>query len=207
MTELLTLARAEAALSALGPLPYPLPLGRLAPVVAGAVSGMAKGDFIVAGPRERVGAALRGCPVERLVDPALGARPSKLAPVSGSPGARALHAVGLALGSERPVLCFLGLASGATGATHEALNAAALTGAPVVFLHVAQPLAEGAPVGRQTAGEVGAIAAAFGVEAQALSLATSDPDAAQAEAVRDAVAQARQRALAGAPQLLALSFS
>ena len=198
------LARAEQALLALQPKPFPLPLGRLAPVVAGAFAGVQKGDWVVAGPRERIGAALRGCPVERLVDPAVGARPYKLAPVSGSPGARALHAVGLALACQRPVLCFLGLASVASGAAHEALNTAALTGAPVIFLHVAVPLSAEAPVGPQLAGDVAAIAAAHGVE---VATVTSPDLAGLQAAVQQAVALARQRAMAPRPQLLSLTLS
>ncbi|MEC8425653.1 MAG: hypothetical protein VX000_17825, partial [Myxococcota bacterium] len=61
------LADAEAALAALGPKPFPLPLGPLAPVVAGAFAGASKSDWVVCGPRERIGATLRGCTVERLV--------------------------------------------------------------------------------------------------------------------------------------------
>ena len=145
------LAAAERDLAALGPKPFPLPLGPLAPVVAGAFTGASKADWVVCGPRERVGAVLRGCAVERLVDPAAGARPYKLAPSSGTPGARALHAVGLAAATNARVLCILGDASTAAGAFHEALNSACLLGARVTFLVVCQPLGEGAPVGTQLA--------------------------------------------------------
>lgn len=209
MSSLDILAQAEAELTALGPKPFPLPLGRLAPVVAGAVAAMAKGDWIVAGPRERIGAVLRGCPVQRLVDPALGARPYRLAPVSGSPGSRALHAVGLALGCSRPVLCFLGMASVAAGATHEALNTAVLTGAPVIFLHVSQPLPDDAPVGRQLAGDPAAIAEAHGLQVQRLELADTTDAAVDAavDTVRSAVDLAHQQAAAGRPQFIALTLS
>lgn len=158
-----SLAAAERALSALGPKPFPLPLGRLAPVVAGAFTGASKADWVVCGPRERVGAVLRGCAVERLVDPATGARPYKLAPASGTPGARALHAVGLAVATDARVLCILGDASTATGAFHEALNTACLMGAKVTFLVVCQPLGEGAPVGTQLATTPAKLAAAFDI--------------------------------------------
>lgn len=193
------LLAAEAALAALGPKPFPLPLGPLAPVVAAAVPAMAKGDWIVAGPRERVGAVLRGCPVERLVDPAVGARPYKLAPVSGQPGARALHAVGLALGSDRPVLCFLGLASAAGGAAYEALNTAALTGAKVLFLHAAPRLTDDAPVSPQLSGELAAVA-------EALGLVVVRVDG--VDALAAAVSQARAAVADGAqgPTFLSLSL-
>ena len=103
-----TLIEAEAKLAELGPTPFPLPLGPMAPVVEGGFTGMNKSDWIVAGMRERVGAVLRGCPPERLVDGRAGAKPYKLAPASEAPGTRALHAVGLAKASGSPVLCFLG---------------------------------------------------------------------------------------------------
>ena len=50
------------------------------------------------------------------------------------------------------MLCFLGNASAAAGAFHEALNAAALTRARVIFLLVLHDLDdEEAPIGRQLA--------------------------------------------------------
>jgi len=183
MSSLDTLVAGEQALAALGPTPFHLPLGPLAPAVAGAFTAMPKGEWVVAGPRTRVGVVLRGCPPRRLTDPAQGARPYKLAPVSQAPGSRALHAVGLALGSGKPVLCMLGLASAASGALHEALNASVLTGAPVIFVVVRQALTDDAPVGRQLAGNLVALAQAHG--AQAVSV-----DATEA-AVHGAVASAR----------------
>ena len=187
----MNLTEAEAALAALNPRPFPLPLGRLAPVVEGGFSGVSKRSWVVAGPRERIGAVLRGCPVERLVDPAKGARPYKLAPVSSAPGNRALHAVGLALGTGEPVLCFLGLASAASGAVHEAFNAAALTGAPVIFLLSIHPIADDAPISGQIAASPSELAAAHGLQTASVS--------ASAEAVRQAVSEA---AAAGVPTLI-----
>lgn len=177
------LAAAERALGALGPKPFPLPLGPLAPVVSGAFTGASKADWVVCGPRERVGVVLRGCAVERLVDPSTGARPYKLAPSSGSPGARALHAVGLAVSTQARVLCILGDASTASGAFHEALNTACLLGASVTFLVVCQPLGEGAPVGTQLASTPTRLAAAFDIPVTAV--------AADEAAVAAAVAAAR----------------
>ena len=138
---------------------------------------------MVCGPRERVGATLRGCAVERLIDPAAGARPYKLAPASGTPGARALHAVGLSVATDARVLCILGDASTAAGAFHEALNAACLMGAKVTFLVVCQPLGEGAPIGTQLATTPARLAAAFDIP-------VSSVDADQ-DAVATAVASAR----------------
>jgi TPP-dependent pyruvate/acetoin dehydrogenase alpha subunit len=179
------LASAERALAALGPKPFPLPLGPLAPIVAGAFTGASKADWVVCGPRERVGAALRGCAVERLVDPAAGARPYKLAPTSGTPGARALHAVGLATSTDARVLCILGDASTATGAFHEALNSACLLGAKVTFLVVCQPVGEGAPIGTQLATTPAKLAAAFDIPVTAVD-ADEAAVAAAVSAARDA---------------------
>ena len=187
---LTTLRSAEAELSALGPLPFPLPLGGAAPALAGAIGGMKKGDWLVTGPRERVGAVLRGCRVARLVDPATGARPYKLAPVSSAPGSRALHAVGLALVSG-PTLCLLGPASAASGAFHEALNIAGNAQPPVIFVLRTPPMAADAPVARQLSASPLDLAAAAGLAATAVS----DDE----EAVREAVSAARA---SGAPTLL-----
>ena len=186
-----TLAQAEEALTRLNPRPFPIPLGRLAGLVEGGFEGMSRRDWVVAGPRERVGAVLRGCPVERLVEPQSGAKPYKLAPVSVAPGNRALHAVGLALGSGGPVLCFLGLASAASGSFHEALNLAAITEAPVIFLVAVVELGEGAPVSVQLASSPAALAGAFGIDARRVP--------ATAGAVREAVSAARE---AGRPTLI-----
>lgn len=181
---LTTLAAAEAALAALVPPEARLPLGPLAPVVAGVFSGLSKSDWVFCGPRARVGAVLRGCPVERLANPAAGARPYKLAPASWSPGARALHAVGAALAEDAFVACVLGDASVAAGAFTEALNAAALTGARVLFIVPLHRFAgDGAPVGPQSAAGPLALARAFGLDA--LEAAPTE------DAVRDAVRAAR----------------
>lgn len=190
MTEAIsTLQAAESALAALGPLPFSLPLGGAAAALAGAVSGMKTGDWLVTGPRERVGAALRGCRVARLVDPTAGARPYKLAPASALPGNRALHAVGLALVSG-PTLCLLGAASAASGAFHEALNLASSTGAPVVFV-LRQPSLGDAPVALQLGASAAELARAHGI--------ACSPVADSEDAVREAVVAARE---SGAPALI-----
>lgn len=163
MSQVEDVRAAEVALAALGPKPFPLPLGPVAPIVAGAFSGCSKSDWVVCGPRERVGAVLRGCGLDRLVDPSSGARPYKLAPCSGAPGSRALHAVGIALAKSERVLCILGDASTAAGAFHEALNTARLTGAGVTFLVVHQPLTADAPVGTQLGTTPAKLAAAFDI--------------------------------------------
>ncbi|HCH64922.1 MAG: hypothetical protein CL927_06405 [Deltaproteobacteria bacterium] len=184
MTATETLLAADAELGSLGPKPFPLPLGPMAPVVAGAFRGMSKGDWVFSGPRGRVGAVLRGCSAARLVDPGAGARPYKLAPVSEAPGNRALHAVGAALASGRPALCLLGAASVASGAFHEALNIGALTGARVVFVVTMQAITDDAPIGQQLAADPAALAAACGWH-------TSTPQATE-DSVFEAVTKARK---------------
>jgi TPP-dependent pyruvate/acetoin dehydrogenase alpha subunit len=175
---------AEARLAELCPTPFVLPLGPLAPIVQGAFSGMNKADWIVTGMRERVGAVLRGCAPERLVNGAAGAKPYKLAPTSEAPGTRALHAVGLAMASGEPVLCMLGLASAASGDVYEALNTAVLLGAPVIFLVTVHPLTDDAPVSPQLATTPARIAEAFGIPSLTVS--------GTAQAVQTAVANARK---------------
>ena len=181
---LAALGAAEAALAPLVPASAQLPLGPLAPVIAGVFTGLSRGDWVFAGPRARVGAVLRGCPVERLAGAATGARPYKLAPVSWSPGARALQAVGAALAEDAFVACILGDASAASGAFAEALNAAALTGARVLFIAPLHRFAgPDAPVGPQSAAGPLALARAFGLDA--VEAAPTE------DAVRDAVAALR----------------
>ena len=124
---------------------------------------MSKSHWIVPGPKERIGAVLRGCTVERLASSTDGAKPYKVAPSTHSTGARALHAVGLALATNQPTLCFLGPASAASGQMFEAKNSAVLTGAPVVFLTTYTELGDDTPVGRQTSFEPAAVAKAVGL--------------------------------------------
>lgn len=179
---------ADEELNASAPRPFPVPLGRLATVVAGALSGMERGDWWVPGLRERVGGVLREVPLARLVDGLAGARPYRIAPPSPSPALRALHAVGIALAQRRPTIVHLGIGSVADGAFAEALNLAALFRAPVVFVVAVDPLCGSAeapsPVGRQSAASPSALAEAYGIPARVVG-------ASSVEAVRSAVHLAR----------------
>lgn len=189
------LRAADAALAELGPTPFPLPIGELAPLVAGAVSALGKGDWWVPSMRERAGAVLRGVPVERLVDGLAGARPFKVAPPGSSPAVRALVAVGLASAQRPPggasgaggvtALVHLGIGSASDGAFHEALNLAALLRPDVIFLVAVHALGEGAPLGRQLATSPSALAQAFGLPA---AVVDGEDAEAVAAAVRDAKA-------------------
>jgi TPP-dependent pyruvate/acetoin dehydrogenase alpha subunit len=183
---------ADTALQALSPTPFPLPIGELAPVVAGAVSALQKGDWWIPSMRERVGAVLRGAPVERLVDGTAGARPFKVAPPGTSPALRALTAVGLAHGSGGTALVHLGVGSASDGALHEALNLAALLRPNVIFVVSVHPLGGDAPLGPQLAVSVAELARAFGIPSTAVD--GTDP-----AAVNAAVTAARA---AGGPHLV-----
>lgn len=183
-------AALEAALAA-GPHPHlpHLPLGRLAPVVAGAVAGVSKADWLALGPRERVGAALRGCAVGRLVDPMAGAQPYKVAPAVADPSARLLQAAGLARATGQPVLCLVGLA--AAGALAEALSLAADKRLPLIVVLSALTLPAEAAVAPLIPADPAALAAAVGA-------GFSRPQATEG-AVQQAVSAARA---AGGPQLI-----
>ena len=178
----MSLKEAEAAFNALNPVPFPLPLGPWAEIVEGAFLGMQKRDWIIPGPRGRIGATLRGCPPERLIDPQSGAKPYKIAPSSMDPAARAIHAVGIALGSGQPVLVILGMAAEANGALTEAYNLVALTGVVVIFVLIRQELTDDAPISRQSAADPEKLAAAYGLSTITVS----------GSAVQKAVAKARK---------------
>lgn len=177
--------QADRELAELGPTPFPLPLGPLAPVVAGAISALERGEWWVPGLRERVGAVLRDVPLDRLIDGTRGARPYKVAPPSPSPALRALTTVGLAQATDRMALCHLGVGALADGAFTEALNLGAMLQAKAIFVIAIHPLGEGAPLGPQTAADPAALARAYG-------WAALPADAPTAQAVHDAVQTARE---------------
>lgn len=190
-----TVQEADAALLASSPSPFPLPVTGLEAVVVGALEGLSRGDWWVPGLRERAGAVLRGAPVERLVDGFRGARPYKVAPPTAAPALRALHAVGLAR-TGTPALVHLGIGSVSDGAFAEALNLAALTSAPVLFLVAVHPLDGDAPLAPQTAASPADLARAYGIRSVTV-------DGSKAGAVRDAVAEARA---SGAPTVILASL-
>ena len=178
----MSLKDADAAFISLNPQPFPLPLGPWAEIVEAAFLGMNKRDWVLPGPRARIGATLRGCPAERLIHPQAGAKPYKIGPSSMDPAARALHAVGLAMGSNQPTLVILGMAAEANGALTEAYNLCSLTGAVVVFVLIRQELKDDAPIGRQSAADPRKLAAAYGLNTSTVS----------GSAVKKAVAKARE---------------
>lgn len=187
--------RADHDLLGRSPTPFPLPIGELAPVVAGAITALEPRDWWVPSMRERVGAVARGVSVDRLVNGRHGARPFRVAPPSPAPALRALIGVGLAL-SEPGIyaLVHLGIGSASDGALPEALNLAALHRANVIFVVSVHPL-NGAPLGRQLATRPAKIAEAYGVPASTVSD--------EADAVHAAVTKARQ---AGGPHLIEVTL-
>jgi pyruvate dehydrogenase E1 component alpha subunit len=128
-------------------------------LVAGAVAGVSRKTWILPGRRERACALLRGCDPERLD----ASRPFRVVPPGPSPAARAAIAVGLALSGD-PALVFCGTGSVSYGAWFEAVNLAALHGAPVVF--VVGWWATPGPFATQLVGGPAAIARGFGVDAR-----------------------------------------
>jgi len=176
--------------------PYPLPVRGLEAVIAGGFLGIERKDWVMPGLRERCGAVLRNCPTERLLDPATGARPYRVAPVSSSPAARMLQACGLAMAlrdEDAAVLCFIGQGSASYGAFHEALNLAALHKLRVIFLAHSWNLdAPGSPLARQLAGALSAHALAYGIKGAAV-------DGGLVTDVLSAVTDARA---AGGPRLI-----
>ncbi|MEO0603973.1 MAG: thiamine pyrophosphate-dependent enzyme [Myxococcota bacterium] len=182
------LSDAETKLAGLGPTPFPLPLGRLAAVVAGTVTALDRKDWWVPGLRERVGAVLRDVPVERLVDGFAGARPYRIAPPGASAALRALYGVGLAMarkdGDDGRVCVSLGIGSLSEGAAHEALNLAVIAELPMIFVVAVPAPDESVPFATQLAVQPTAWAAGFGI-------ASTEVDGSDAAAVHEAVKAAR----------------
>ena len=170
MTSFLELERQYLALS---PKPYAVPLGKMRPILEACTLGMSKRDWLVTGPRSKAVALLRGCSPERLIDVREGVQSYKIASSSLSPANRALHAVGLAMSSQRPTLCFLGMASVANGSYYEALNIASLCNAPVLFVLIVRDMSN-IPMSRQFAGSPTEVAKALGLQTKQAS--GSDPE-------------------------------
>lgn len=143
-------------------------------LVEGVVAGVAKRVWLFPGRRERGAAILRGADADRIA----AARPYKVVPPGASPSARAMQAVGVALAGE-PALCFLGTGSLGYGAAQEAIQFAAASGAPVLFVlswYVDGPFA--APLAIEPAAYARAlglkVASASGADASAVSAAVSE---------------------------------
>lgn len=191
---LYSLRDAEAWLAEREPRPLHLPIRGLEAVIAGGFLGVESLDWVVPGLRERVGAVLRRCPPERLLDGFAGARPYRVAPITADPAARMLHACGLARANpDAAVLCFIGQGSASCGAFHEALNLAALQRLRVIFLaHTWNLDLDESPLAPQVAGTLASKALAYGVAARSV-------DGGLVTEVLSAVADARAH---GGPHLI-----
>ncbi len=191
---------ADQALQASEPIPFPLPAVGLEAVIAGGFLGMEKTDWVFPGLRERVGAVLRNCPVERLVDGHAGARPYRVAPISTAPSTRLLQACGVAMGlteedgsAQDHVLCFVGQGAASTGAFYEALNLAGLHQLNLIILaHRRNLSAEESPLAPQVSGDLASKAEAFGLQ-------SPQGDVPSPPAVKKAVTAARKK---GGPHLI-----
>jgi len=167
MEALTELRKADLWLQASSPRPLGVPARGLEAIIAGGFLGVEKTDWVVPGLRERLGAVLRGCPRDRLVDGLAGARPWRVAPITTSPAARLLHACGLAMANpDDAVLSFLGEGSASCGAFHEALNFAALHHLRVIFLAHAWKRGDDAPYAEQLAGSLSHHAMSYGIKAR-----------------------------------------
>lgn len=163
-------------------------LGKLAPVIEAAVLGMEKRDWVSVGRRAQVVACLRGA---NPVNIGNGYNNYKVAPAIGNPADRAIQAVGLAIGSARPVLCLLGNAALADGRIFEAVQLAATSQAPVIYVIMERDLSE-APLASSTSVVLQTVATQLGVT---VANATADDIGSQVSTARSA----------GTPHLICVS--
>ncbi len=192
------LQKADKALCASQPSPFPLPVTGLEALVAGSLLALDRKDWWVPGLRERVGAVLRGAPIERLRDGFSGARPYRVAPPSSSPAFRALTAVGLAVAEPtQTTLVHLGVGSISNGDFFEALNLAALLRPNIIFVIAVIELTNEAPLGPQLATSPSKLARAFAIPDLTV-------DGRDAKAVLKAVKSAKRT---GGPHLIQAELS
>jgi TPP-dependent pyruvate/acetoin dehydrogenase alpha subunit len=147
-------------------------LGGFAPILESCVLGMEKRDWILTGPRGRISSLLRGASFQHLLDNPNGSKNYKTAPSSKSSADRALHAVGLAISSKRPVLCVLGVSALGQGSFFEALNIVAQQSLPVLFVLVTMDLSQ-APLAKQLSCSPLSLAKNFGIETKSIA---ANPD-------------------------------
>lgn len=147
-------------------------LGGFAPILESCVLGMEKRDWILTGPRGRISSLLRGASFQHLLDNPNGSKNYKTAPSSQSNADRALHAVGLAISSKRPVLCVLGVSALGQGSFFEALNIVAQQSLPVLFVLITMDLSQ-APLAKQLSCSPLSLAKNFGIETKSIA---ANPD-------------------------------
>ena len=144
-------------------------LGKLAPFIESAVLGMQKRDWVSVGQRAQSIACLRGASTSNIGN---GSTNYKIAPSIGRPAARALQSVGLAVSSNRPVLCLMGNAALGDGQLFEALNLAVLQNAPVIFV-VLERDTSSMPLAQSTAVSIDVIASGIGLKSSTVSDTTT----------------------------------
>ena len=135
-------------------------LGKLAPFIESAVLAMQKRDWVSVGLRGQSVACLRGASTSSISN---GSSNYKIAPSIGTPAARALQSVGLAVSSGRPVLCLLGNAALGDGHLFEALNLALLQNALVIFVVLERDTST-MPLAQSTAVSIDVLAQAIGLQ-------------------------------------------
>ena len=154
---------ADEVLNASGVGPFPLPIGRLAPVTAAVVSALTSKCWWAPSMREMSAVVMRGVELEQIQSRVDGYKEARIIGPQASAAGRALTAVGVAMAGE-PVVVSLGIGSASDGAFYEALNLAVLQSLNVTFVVTVEPLTEGAPLTTQVAAAPSAIAEAFGVQ-------------------------------------------
>ena len=152
--------------------------------------GLPKRDWISVGLRGQSVACLRGSSTSNIGN---GSGNYKVAPSIGTPAARALQSIGLAVASGRPVLCLMGNAALGDGKLFEALNLAVLRDAPVIF----------AVLERDTSTMPLAQSAAVSIDVLAQSIGLQSSTVTSAVDLGDAVSSARDN---GAPTLIRVTI-
>ena len=152
-------------------------LGKLAPFIESAVLAVQKRDWISVGLRGQSIACLRGASPDNLSN---GSSNYKIVPSIGSPAARALQSIGLAVSSGRPVLCLIGNAALGDGQLFEALNLAVFKNASVIFV-VLERDTSAMPIAQSTTISIDLLAQTVGLQTNTVN----DP-AALAKAVTSA---------------------
>ena len=165
-------------------------LGKLAPFIESAILAMQKRDWVSVGIRGQSVACLRGASPANVGN---GSSNYKIAPSIGSPAARALQSIGLAVSSGRPVLCLIGNAALGDGQLFEALNLAVLQNASVIFA-VLERDTSAMPIAQSTTVSIDILAQTIGLQANTVN----DP-----AALSKAVTSARE---AGTPALIRVTI-
>ena len=159
---------ADQTLNASGVGPFPLPIGRLAPVTAAVVSALPSKCWWAPSLREMAAAVIRGVDIAQIESRAEGHSEARIIGPQASAAGRALTAVGVAMAGESVVVS-LGIGSTSDGAFYEALNLAVLQSLNVTFVVTVEPLSEDAPLTTQVASAPSTVADAFGLQSVVLT--------------------------------------